>query len=183
MDSVFCTNCGKYSTAGSKFCVTCGVPLVGTGPQAAPTRKKSRLVLLIALVVVIVIAVWAFWPSRDVAFRRPEENTETAFPQTIAASGCKKSDIAVDKLRGAIIEGGFVRVTGRVVNNCASAVGVELKLTFYGKDGAILKVNDGFWPASVHNIPAGHGYTFEDLEDQTDGFSKFDVEVVGVNVW
>lgn len=175
-DSIFCTACGKYSAPGSKFCMNCGAALAAHTP--APKKNPWALSLVFGLVAFAGGIVWLV--------RQPKPANALAISQAIQSaentSPCGISDIAIDKLRGTINDEGFARVTGRVVNNCASAVGVELKITFYGKDGEILKVEDGFWPASIHNIPAHHEYTFEDL-DNVDGFKSYTVEVVGLNVW
>lgn len=181
MDSVFCTNCGKYSVPGSQFCMSCGAALGATNAGASRERKRSGGILLAIVLCVSAALVLIAWLSWRVA-PGADGNVEAVLPEA-SVSPCKLSDITIDKLRGVAEDGGFARITGRVVNHCASAVGVELKITFYGKDGDILKVDDGFWPASVHNIAAGQEYTFEAVEDRADGFRRFEVEVVGLNVW
>lgn len=101
-------------------------------------------------------------------------------PESLGAP-CSASDFAVDKLRARKEESGFTRFTGRLTNNCAQAVGAQVKLTAYNRAGDILYVQD-FWPASINNIPARSEYPFDWLE-KVDGLNSFTVTIIGVKTW
>jgi hypothetical protein len=94
----------------------------------------------------------------------------------LAQAACTPSDIAVDKLNGRV-DGDYIYITGRLVNNCASATGVQIKVTIYNKAGDILAANDS-WPASINNIPARSDFPFQQGMDRRPGFAKFDVRVI-----
>jgi len=86
------------------------------------------------------------------------------------APGCNVSDIGVDKLNGRV-DGDWIYIAGRLINNCARPTGVQIKVTIYDKGGNILTVHDP-WPASVNNIPARSDFPFEDMIQRVEGFAN-----------
>jgi maltose-binding protein MalE len=98
-----------------------------------------------------------------------------------SSSGCDESKIAVDKLRARIEYSEYAHVTGRLINNCDQATGVQVKITVYGKSGDIVKVDD-IWPASVKNIPPHSEYPFEWV-DRIPEFDRFTVSVIDLKTW
>lgn len=103
----------------------------------------------------------------------------------IATSGavaqCKPADIGVDKLR-ARIEGAYIYISGRLINNCSQATGAQIKVVLYDKDENILDVNDS-WPASINNIPAKSDFPFQTMMDRRKGFKQFEIRVIDTKVW
>ena len=70
-----------------------------------------------------------------------------------------------------------------LTNNCAEAVGVQIKITGY--DGSGLPVaTRNLWPASVRNIPPGD-YTFslDQWLDYDPEIKKFELKPIEVNQW
>ena len=131
--------------------------------------------LKIALGIFLVVVVVEFIGSHS--------QSGTASQAQVAAAGptCGVADIAIDKLRGVTEDGGYARITGRLTNHCAVAIGPEVKITVYNKAGDILKVDD-IWPASIKNIPANTEFPFKWL-DHVDGFSRYTVNVIDVKTW
>lgn len=107
--------------------------------------------------------------------------TLALFVSPYAWAQCKPSDIDIDKVRGRV-DGDYVYVAGRLVNNCASATGVQIKITVYNKAGDILTVRD-LWPASINNIPPRSDFPFEIMVPRQAGFANFDTRVIGTRVW
>src|SRR5450759_1440473 len=54
---------------------------------------------------------------------------------------CSTSHITIDRLKGRV-EGDWIYVAGRIVNNCDTPTGVQIKVTIYDKKDNILTVND-----------------------------------------
>lgn len=103
------------------------------------------------------------------------------FSITAPVIACQTSDIAIEKLNGRV-DGDYVYITGRLVNKCAQATGVQVKLTVYDKAGGILSVND-FWPASIDNIPARSDFPFQYMVRRQPGMAKYEARVISTNVW
>lgn len=80
------------------------------------------------------------------------------------------------------MEGTYIYITGRIINNCAEETGVQIKIAIYDKSGDVLTVNDS-WPASINNIPARSDFPFQDMLRNVPRFSKFDVRVIAVKRW
>jgi hypothetical protein len=99
----------------------------------------------------------------------------------LAQSPCKVSDIAIQKLK-VRDERSITYLVGKLVNNCASPTGVEVKAVFYGKDNEILKVRD-MWPASINNIEARSDFPFEIMDDKVEGYSRVEMRVIAVRAW
>jgi len=97
------------------------------------------------------------------------------------SGGCQPSDIGVDKLKGRV-ERDYIYIVGRLMNNCAQATGVQIKVTIYDKAGDILTVDDS-WPASINNIPARSDFPFETMIRRVHGFAKYDVRVIATKTW
>ncbi len=98
-----------------------------------------------------------------------------------SAQPCTPSDITIDKIKGRV-DGDYLYITGRLVNNCSAATGVQIKITIYDKSGDVLDVSDT-WPASINNIPAKSDFPFRDMMRRVRGFSKFDVRVIATKAW
>jgi hypothetical protein len=104
-----------------------------------------------------------------------------AISQWAQAADCRPSDIAIDKIKGRV-DGDYIYITGRLVNNCATETGVQIKVTVFDKKGDILAVHDT-WPASINNIPARSDFPFQDMMSRVQGFSSFDVRVIAAKEW
>ena len=94
---------------------------------------------------------------------------------------CSTSDIKIDKVNGRV-DGDWIYVAGRLINNCDKPIGVQIKVTIYDKNGNILTVHDS-WPASIKNIPAHTDFPFEDMIQRVRGFDKFEIRVIEVKNW
>jgi hypothetical protein len=94
---------------------------------------------------------------------------------------CGSSDFSFDTLRAQPAGYGFTRITGRITNHCAEAMGAEIKITTYNRAGDILS-DDTIWPAGITNIPANSEFPFEWL-DTKEVFAKFTVTIISVKSW
>jgi hypothetical protein len=141
---------------------------------ATGKKKQSRGGSIVLML--LTIAIISF-----VLYRAAQSVTGTAAAepgtQVVRSQACGVADIAVDKLRD---QG--IHVTGRLLNNCALAVGAQLKVTTYDKAGNILSVDD-IWPASISNIPAHSVFPFEWQLTSARGVSTFTVDVTRVKTW
>ena len=70
-----------------------------------------------------------------------------------------------------------------LTNNCAEAVGVQIKITGFDSTGAPVATRD-LWPASVRNIPPGD-YTFslDQWLDYDPEIKKFGLQPIEVKQW
>lgn len=100
-----------------------------------------------------------------------------------ATSVCQLKDVSVSGVSTRHLRD-YVYFDGTIINNCASAIGVQIKITVYGKDKRVLKVDD-FWPASTNDIPPKSSFPFEwQVEDaQIPGMVSFDARVVSLESW
>jgi len=92
-----------------------------------------------------------------------------------------KINFNIGKLRGHYDHDYFF-VNGVVTNNGQNAMGVELQIALYDKNGTPLKVSE-FWPASIRNIAPGEQYPFEWLENCEPGVETFEVKVINSKEW
>lgn len=99
----------------------------------------------------------------------------------VAYGSCSIADIELDKLQGRSAEH-HLSVTGFIVNNCAQATGVQIKVTVYDQEGRVIVSRDP-WPASVSNIPARSTFPFEYKLDRVAGYKNFDVRVLRTRIW
>lgn len=124
------------------------------------------------------LAIWGFAVVLTLA---TNSGVNTRVVSTVPVPGCTVSDIGVDKLNARRQYENYIKITGRLTNNCAQATGVQVKVTSYDKAGNILGASD-IWPASVSNIPGNSEYPFEWLDDLP-GFARFEVSVIAVHPW
>lgn len=99
----------------------------------------------------------------------------------VFAADCTVSDIKLESIEarpGDI----STRVLGRVINQCATPVGVEIKLVFYGTSDKLLMVED-VWPASTKNIPARSAFPFDIRLPSEAGFQRVEAQVLRVKRW
>jgi len=139
----------------------------------------SKILAIAGGVLIAVIALRMM--QREAPSTPPQPAAPVAATPSAPATGCAPSDIAVENLRGRV-DGDFVYVVGRLVNNCASATGAQIKITYYNASGDILSVKDG-WPASTRNIPPQSDFPFEIGNNRQPGFEKFDVRVIATRAW
>jgi len=113
----------------------------------------------------------------------PPTTTESARVgiTTLDRNRCSTSDITV-RIENLRKRYDYSYATGRIINNCAIAIGVQLKFTTYGKNGEILKVDDT-WPASTNNIPARSEFPFEHQTDWVPGATNMDARVIATRIW
>jgi hypothetical protein len=68
-------------------------------------------------------------------------------------------------------------------NKCSEAVGVQIKITAYAKNGSPLATRE-LWPASIRNIPPGDfEFSLDTWLDYQPGMHKFALSVVDVKRW
>lgn len=79
---MYCPKCGKEITAGSTFCLHCGVQIGGAAAQSP--SAKGRNPLLWALVAVLAGAVGLFWYSSTGGDERRETYQQDALRQMVA---------------------------------------------------------------------------------------------------
>jgi ribosomal protein L40E len=173
-----CQECGTQISTSAASCPKCGAPNL-------PPKKRDAISSLarwfIIIFVIIPIGIGLFIGVYQ------QQTHERAVPDTgstVAVSGpkdCRVSDIGLDKITGRMEEYS-IKITGRLLNNCAMPTGVQLKVTIYDKGGAVLAVEDP-WPASTNNIPAHTDFPFEVIFMKTKGLAKYDVRVIDVRSW
>ncbi len=100
---------------------------------------------------------------------------------TAKPTSCQASDIALDELKSRVGRT-HVYILGRIVNNCNSEAGVQIKLVILDHAGAVLHVSD-FWPASTENIPAHSGFAFQTMVEGVNAFDRFQVTVISMKRW
>jgi hypothetical protein len=98
-----------------------------------------------------------------------------------AESACTPQDITLGQYRIRAEYGWFI-IVGDLTNNCVEATGVELTVTLYGADNAVLDTNN-FWPASTSNIPPKSRYPVKTMLTYQHGVKRFDVRVQSVKRW
>lgn len=98
-----------------------------------------------------------------------------------AESGCTRQDISLGQYKIRAEYGWFI-IVGDLTNNCSEPTGVELRVTLYGADNAVLDTNN-FWPASMSNIPPKSRYPVKTMLTYQDGIKRFDVRVESVRRW
>jgi HIRAN domain len=160
---------------GQRPPATQGAPIPSVDPARNDLRNGFIAVLVVVGAFIFIAAVMNAFSSK----LSPAAAPEAAEP--IRDAGCGVSDISVDKLHAHTEDTGFTRITGRLTNSCASAIGAQLKVTVYDKADEILNVDD-IWPASINNIPARSEFPFEWVE-RVDGISRFTVSVIAVKSW
>lgn len=141
---------------------------------ARPATKMITLTVGLTILFVIFSIAHRIHEEPKISFEAAQQRTP--------AARCGVSDIGIDGLRARPGEASDATIiTGRVMNNCRDAVGVQVKVTAYNQAGDILEVDD-IWPASVKNIPGRSDFPFEWI-DNVEGFSRFTVRVIDVKAW
>lgn len=87
----------------------------------------------------------------------PASAFEQRLPRT-AAPACSAKDFAVSGIKFRR-EYDSLAFTGTVTNGGSIACGVQLKVSTYDDQGAVVETSD-FWPASIRNIASGAKETF-----------------------
>ncbi len=105
----------------------------------------------------------------------------------ISSAACTVADIEIKSMNVRISEtrAGTRFLTGIAVlkNNCREAVGVQIKITAYAKDGSPLATRE-LWPASVRNIPPGNfEFSLDQWLDYQPAMHNFKLFVVDVRRW
>jgi hypothetical protein len=95
---------------------------------------------------------------------------------------CGLSDITLDQLKARPDGDEYVHIVGRIINNCHTATGVQLKIVLLDRGGNILKVDD-LWPASTNNIPPQSDFPFDMMIKSVPSFDRFQVRVTEVRIW
>jgi len=76
-----------------------------------------------------------------------------------------------------------LKLVGELQNNCASAIGVKLKVTGRDKNGIVVDTVEG-WPASISNIPAQSKYAYDlSIMRYRPELDTFEVSVLEVKRW
>lgn len=107
-----------------------------------------------------------------------------------AEAACSPDLFKVEKFRISVVDGctstpcPTLKITGVLRSSCKQPAGVQLKITAYDSDGAVVDTQE-FWPASVSNIGAGGKYPFNagPLFTYSPDMKAFDWEVIGVRQW
>jgi hypothetical protein len=155
--------------------ITCG--------SSSNPRKGSKGSNLIQLMMWCCFAA-ATSATSSADAQKPTPISTTATIRTAAtanSSSCHASDFALDQLKSRH-QSGHAYIVGRVVNNCDSETGVQIKIAILDHTGGILRVSN-FWPASTDNIPAHSGFPFQTEIEGVDSFDRFQVSVIEVKRW
>ncbi|MFP9515674.1 hypothetical protein AB6D49_07270 [Pectobacterium brasiliense] len=80
-------------------------------------------------------------------------------------------------------ESEYLRGAATIYNGCNHPVGVQMKISSYGRDRNIISVQD-FWPANIDNIPVGE-YSFSlDMKLRYDQrIESFRLTPVSITEW
>ena len=113
----------------------------------------------------------------------------TVSPSLFSAGICTVANIEIKSMRAGFSNKCRTRTCmafeGIAVlkNNCREAVGAQIKITAYAKDGSPLATRE-LWPASVRNIPPGDfEFSLDTWLDYQPGMHKFALSVVDVKRW
>lgn len=85
---MYCRNCGKEISDGSRFCSYCGASQTGQNPQAKP-KSSTALIVCVAIIVVLAIALLA---------SRSDVSAEKSSSVTAASEPAKDSPITLTTL-------------------------------------------------------------------------------------
>jgi hypothetical protein len=72
--------------------------------------------------------------------------------------------------------------TATVANNGNTACGVQLKVSTYDGQGAVVDTSD-FWPASIRNIAPGGKENFKSYLRYDKSVKKYDMVVISAKEW
>lgn len=108
---------------------------------------------------------------------------------SISAAACSVSDIEITHFKA-----GFVRQcdsprcvimkgVATLKNKCSESIGVQIKITGFGKDDQPIATRD-LWPASIRNIaPGNFNFSLDQWLDYDPKMKKFSVEPVDIRKW
>jgi hypothetical protein len=167
MALVNCKECNSRVSSKAATCPNCG----------ATVASRPGFLAIGAAVVVGLVIVGAI----DAALRPKSAARSSADPAITMPTMCEPSDISVE-VHSTRVEYDYAYVTGRIINNCSSPTGVQLKVTLLDEQGGVITSHDP-WPASISNIPARSDFPFEDQLSVNRRPAQADVRVIRVRRW
>jgi len=158
MALVTCPECKAEISSAASACPKCGAPrhsLLGKTVSRTWTILKVFTALVIGLVVYQCTSMYnrVGDASNSAVATSNSPGATSNSTSRVPTTGCSRADFAVSELKWRR-EYDNLNFTGTVSNNAATGCGVQLKVSAYDAQGAVIETQD-FWPASVRNIDPG----------------------------